>query len=73
MTEKAEQAVTGQYVDLSESLHPLASSNIMNKIELEPYLDSSENLSYIPKKSKRKIHNISNWVEAWSHYEKLVI
>ncbi len=69
----AEQTVTGQYVDLSEFLPPLASSNIMNKTELEPYLDGSENLSYRPKKSKRKIHNFDNWVEAWSHYEKLVI
>ncbi len=57
----AEQAVTGQYVDLSEFLHPLASSNIMNKT----YLDGSENSSYRPKKSKRKIHNFDNWVEAW--------
>ncbi len=45
----------------------------MNKSELEPYLDSSENLSFRPKKSKRKIHNFDNWVGAWSHYEKLVI
>ncbi len=36
-----EQAVTGQYVDLSEFLPALASSNIMNKTELEPYLDGS--------------------------------
>ncbi len=69
----AEQAVTGQYVNLSEFLPPLASSNIMNKTELEPYLDGSENLSYRPKKSKRKIHNFDNWVEVWPHYEKLVI
>ncbi len=68
----AEQAVTGQYVHLSEFFPPLASSDIMNKTELEPYLDGSENLSYIPKNSKRKIHNFDNWVEAWSHYERLV-
>ncbi len=30
-------------------------------------------MSYRPRKSKRKIHNFDNWVEAWSHYEKLVI
>ncbi len=68
-----EQTVTGQYVDLSEFLPSFASSNIMNKTELEPYLDGSENLSYRPKKNKRKIHNFNNWVETWSHYEKLVI
>ncbi len=68
-----EQTVTGQYVDLSEFLPSFASSNIMNKTELEPYLDGSENLSYRTKKSKRKINNFDDWVEAWSHYEKLVI
>ncbi len=51
----------------------LASSNILNKTELGPDLDRSENLSYRLKKSKRKIHNFDNWVEAWSHYEKLVV
>ncbi len=60
-------------MDLSECLPPLASSNIMNKTELQPYLDGSENLSCTPKKSKRKMHNFDNWVEAWSHCEKLII
>ncbi len=60
-------------MDLSEFLPPLASSSIMHKTELEPYLNGSENLSYRPKKNKRKIHNYDNWVEAKSHYEKLVI
>ncbi len=68
-----EQAVTVQYVDLSEFLPPFASNNIMNKTELEPYLDGSENISYRPKKSKRNIHNLDNWIETWSDYGTLVI
>ncbi len=68
-----EQAVKCLYVDMYEFLPPLASSNILNKTELEPNLDVSENLFYRPKKSKRKIHNFDNWLAAWSHYSKLVV
>ena len=69
----AEQAVSGVYVDLSEFLPPLAASNLINKTELEPYLDGRDNLSYRPKRTKRRINNFDNWLEAWAHYEKLVI
>ncbi len=69
----AEQAVTEKYVDLSEFLPWLASSNFLNKTELEPYLDGGENLSYRTKKRKKNIYTFDNWVEAWSHYEKLIV
>jgi hypothetical protein len=69
----AEQAVSGVYVDLSEFLPPLAAGNFINRTELEPFLDGRDNLSYRPKRTKRRINNFDNWLEAWAHYEKLVI
>ncbi len=54
----------GVYGDLCDFLLPLAANNLLNKIEQEPYIDSSNNLAYHPKISKRKINNFVNWLEA---------
>ncbi len=58
-------------VDLCDFLPPLASSNRLNKTELEPYIYNSDNLAYRPKRSKRKNNNFENWLEVWAYYENM--
>ncbi len=59
----------GVYIDLCEFLPPLVASNLLNKTELEQYIDSGDNLAYRPKRSERMINNFKNWLEVWAYYE----
>ena len=73
-TKTIDQALEGDYVDLSDFLSPIGASNHVANPELEAVMDNSTNsISYRPKKYTRKIYNFDTWMQGWSNYEKLMV
>jgi hypothetical protein len=65
-------ALKGEFVYLDHFLLNVALSQ-EGLGELQQFIDTEGQVSYRPKRAKRKINNIQTWLEAWSNYEKLLI
>ena len=65
-------ALNGEFVHLEHFLLNVYVSQDTNN-EIQQIFDNEGNVTYKPKRSKRRINNLQNWLEAWSNYEKLMI
>lgn len=65
-------ALNGEFVYLD---HFLLNVTVSQETlgELQQYVDADGQVSYKPRRSKRRISNLQSWLEAWSNYEKLMI
>lgn len=68
-----DQALKGEFVELSDFLPALGSNYTSAASELEPYLENNNTIHYRPKKHNRKVVNYDTWSEAWAEYEKFLV
>ncbi len=67
-----EQALDGEFCELSDFLSPIGASNNVSP-NLECVMDEDNRLLYRTKRYSRKITNCDLWCQAWAMYEKLLI
>ncbi len=67
-----EQAIDGEFCELSDFLSPIGASNNITP-NLECIMDDENRLLYRTKRHSRKITNCDLWCQAWALYEKLLI
>ncbi len=73
-TKTIDLALEGDYVDLADFLPPIGASSYVSNPELEAVVDNSTNsVTYRPKKYTRKILNYDTWCSGWNNYEKLMV
>ena len=68
-----EQAIDGEFVQISDFLSPIGVSHNLANPDLECVLDNDNRITYKAKKNSRKITNCDLWCQAWGQYEKLLV
>ncbi len=65
-------ALNGEFIHLDHFLLNFTKSQ-EGLGELEQFVDSEGQVTYKPRRAKRRINNLQTWREALSNYEKLII
>ena len=66
-----QSALRGECVNLENFL--TNNFQLDNVSELQSVIDEAGNLAYRPKSAKRRISNLSTWLESWGNYTRIMV